>query len=725
VKHIVLFSLCLLLTAPAYTGFAQTLPNDYLQEMQRTDPLAAAALSLAIQQGNFEAAQKTYQDFLKKQERGQDVMPSALPAKKPSTPSLLERTLSADVPPTLSTSLQQFGYDTFNQTVSTFSPSRNVPVGPGYIIGPGDQFTLTTWGTTEGIYSVRVTKEGNITLPKVGVVPVAGLRFGKLERTLRRHLSKYYSNFNLSVAMGELKTITVYVIGEVSRPGSYSVNSLTTAYGALFAAGGPTKKGTMRSIQVLRSGRTIKTIDLYDFLLRGDRSLDMKLRHEDTVFVPLIGPVAAVAGTVFRPAIYEMKGQETLGGLIQAAGGILPIAIASRLQLFRFSENRKKVILDIDLSKTSSPAKKAPELRQKARNMDLISILPIYDRVWEMVSVRGHVRHPGSFEWKEGLKLKDIIQKAQLLPTSDLRRGEVIRLTKDYMDREIIPVSLEALMNGDDKQNIVLRPQDQIRVYTRLRDVETIAVSGEVLRPSTYEINKGERLSDLLGRVGGFTDEAYVYGTVFKRKNIEESQQKNLQKFIMKLQAQVLQAGAEGTATAISAEEAALARSELALNQNLLNTMKTMLTQFEGRVAINITEDIDSWKDSKDDLLLQEGDSLHIPKRPQEILVIGEVYSPGAQVFLPEMKVKDYIVRAGGYGKYAEKDQVFVVQANGFAFGVDSPAIGDMDNVKLGAGDAIFIPQRVERYAGMRFTKDVMDILFKTAVVIATIAVLF
>ena len=150
-----------------------------------------------------------------------------------------------------------------------------------------------------------------------------------------------------------------------------------------------------------------------------------------------------------------------------------------------------------------------------------------------------------------------------------------------------------------------------------------------------------------------------------------------------------------------------------------------MQEQFEGRVAVNITKDIEAWKGSKDDLLLQDGDSLHIPKRPQEVLVMGEVYSPGAQIHLPELTVRDYIERSGGYAKYAEKDEVFVVQANGFAFGTESPDIGDIGKVKLQAGDAIFVPQKVERLAGMRFTKDLIDILFKTAIVIATITVLF
>lgn len=695
--------------------------------MQESDPQAAQAFSNAMQRGDIPAAKKLYEDFKAARKPGTAVqVPVA-----PQGPSLFERTLSGDFPSDmLSFGLQQFGYEMFLKTVSTFKPTATIPVGPDYIMGSGDQFTVTLWGTTEGIYTLIVGKEGNITLPKVGVVPVAGVRFGELENTIKRHLSRYYRNFNLSVAMGSLKTVTVYVVGEVANPGSYSVNSLTTVYGALFTTGGPTKKGTMRAIQILRSGKVVKTIDLYDFLLRGDRSQDIRLQHEDTVFVPLIGPVAGVAGTVYRPAIYELKGRETIGELIQIAGGIMPIAVASRVQLLRFEANQKKVILDIPVPvspETASSAQGAPanELQEKTRNMDVINVLPIYAKVWETINLNGDVRHPGNYQWRPDLKLREVIRQGQLLPTADLQRAEVIRLTDDFKDRKIIPVALSALMDGDEDQNIPLRPKDEIKIYTMYRDAEKITLTGEVMRPGTYEIYKGERLSDLLRRVGGLTREAYAYGSVFKRKNVKESQSKNLQALINRLQSQILQAAAKGTATASSPEETSYAKAELGVNQELLNNLKTVQENLEGRIAISITENIDEWAGSKDDLLLQDVDSLSVPKRPQEVLVMGEVYSPGAQIYLPDMTVKDYIDRTGGVTKYAEEGEIFVVQADGFAFGKESSTVSNMDKVKLKAGDAVIVPQKVERYAGMRFTKDIIDILFKTAVVLATIMIIF
>ena len=459
---------------------------------------AAQAINSAIQQGNLKAAAELYQ---------------ATP-EGPTTAGchsaffhcncrgefcnhlFFERTLPGN--------LKQFGYDLFNKTVASFAPPSTLSVGPDYIIGPGDQFTLTLWGTTEGIYTLKVTKEGQITLPKVGVVSVAGVRFGELEKTLKRHLAKYYSDFNLSVAMGALKSVTIYVVGEVVKPGSYSLSSLTTAYGALFAAGGPTKQGTLRTIQVLRSGKVIKTIDLYEFLLKGDRSQDIKLQNEDTVFVPLIGPIAGLAGTVYRPAIYELKGQETISDLIQTAGGIMPIALGGRLQLIRYADNQKKVVLDIRLdSKQPEVAQKqGKEFLEKLRNMDSVIISPVYDQVWETVDLIGAVEHPGSFQWRADIKLREIVIQGQLLPKADMKRAEVVRIAKNMVERTIIPIDLAALLAGDESQNILLEPKDRVQIYSVDQNPgnvwETVTLSGAVRTQGTFQWKSGLTIRELI-----------------------------------------------------------------------------------------------------------------------------------------------------------------------------------------------------------------------------------
>jgi protein involved in polysaccharide export with SLBB domain len=357
--------------------------------------------------------------------------------------------------------------------------------------------------------------------------------------------------------------------------------------------------------------------------------------------------------------------------------------------------------------------------------MDTIAIRPIYDGVWETINLGGDVQHPGAVQWRPDLGLKEVIEQGGLLPTSDLTKAEVIRLNKDLTDRQVIPVALGALLKGDQSQNIPLKPKDEVRVYTLFKNAETVSVTGEVLRPGTYEIMKDERLSDLLRRAGGITAQGYAYGAVFKRTNVKASENKNLQAFTARMQKQMLMIAAGSAAATVNTEEASAVRSELTINQSLIENLKAMQTQQEGRVAITITGNIDEWAGTRDDLVLQDGDSLFIPKRPQEVLVVGEVYSPGASIFLPEMSVQDYLDRSGGFTKYADHEKTFVVQANGFAYGSDSPKIGDVMKSKLQPGDAVFVPQKMEQYATMRTTKDIIDILFKTAVVIATITILF
>jgi len=229
-----------------------------------------------------------------------------------------------------------------------------------------------------------------------------------------------------------------------------------------------------------------------------------------------------------------------------------------------------------------------------------------------------------------------------------------------------------------------------------------------------------------LRRAGGITAEGYPFGAIFKRKEVKDSENKNARLLITKTQAQIMQNTASKTAAALTPEEAQFAKSEQSLGQGLLENLKAMQEMNEGRVVISITPNIEEWAGSNYDLLLQDGDSLIIPKRPQEVLILGEVHAPGAQIHLPGMTVSDYLARTGGVTRYADKDQIYVVQANGYSYGADSPpTVGDLEKGTLHAGDTIFVPQKVERDAAMRNMKDILDMLFKTAVIFATIHLLF
>jgi protein involved in polysaccharide export with SLBB domain len=217
--------------------------------------------------------------------------PGSTPTKPSQIPtgenlSEFEQFIASGTSGAISTNIGQFGYDLFRQPPSTFAPSDRVPVGPDYVLGPGDELRITIWGNIEGQWNVSVDRDGKITLPKVGIMGVTGLTFGEFKETLNKELSKYYTNFQMNVSMGPLRTIRVYIVGNAARPGAYTVSSLSTLVNSLFEAGGPSKTGTMRNIDVKRNGKTVIRFDMYDFLLKGDKTKDVRLMPEDVIFIP-------------------------------------------------------------------------------------------------------------------------------------------------------------------------------------------------------------------------------------------------------------------------------------------------------------------------------------------------------------------------------------------------------------------------------------------------------
>ena len=236
------------------------------------------------------------------------------PVTKPQPPEIeglseIEQFVSGRLPSTVSTSIRQFGYDLFKQPPSTFAPVDKVPVGPEYVIGPGDEIRVTVWGKIDGQWSLVVDRDGNITIPKIGVLGVTGLTFKELKELLHMEFSKYYKGFEMNVSMGALRTIRVYVVGYAQRPGAYTVSSLSTLVNALFEAGGPSKIGTMRRIEVKRNGRKVVEFEMYDLHLKGDKTKDIRLMPEDVIFIPPAGPLVGIGGSVKNPAIYELNGE--------------------------------------------------------------------------------------------------------------------------------------------------------------------------------------------------------------------------------------------------------------------------------------------------------------------------------------------------------------------------------------------------------------------------------
>jgi len=411
--------------------------------------------------------------------------------------------------------LRQYGYSLFASPISTFAPVDNVPVGPDYILGPGDDILINISGTMEGGVVLTVDRNGEITLPSAGPVRVWGLAFPQVDRLIHEQLSKYYRGFKASVTMGRLRTITVYVVGEVCQPGAFTLSSLATMTNALFAAGGPMKMGSLRNIELKRNQDTVGKIDLYDFLLHGDKTRDFRLQSGDTIFVPPIGRTVGITGEVKRPAIYELAGDLRVSDLIEMAGGLTPRSYLKRVQVIRAKHNAERVIIDIDLTNTQGNGHASSDIL--LHSGDFVKVFPTDPRIYNTIRLEGAVKYPGEYELKSGMRLSELLPKEDVLPEAYLAGVEIARLNED-LTTEIISANLKNVWKGDKTQNIVLNRMDLITVKSDFKVPATVQLVGEIVRPGVYRIKPGEHLSSVLKRAGGFTDRAFLRGAIFTRR---------------------------------------------------------------------------------------------------------------------------------------------------------------------------------------------------------------
>ena len=605
--------------------------------------------------------------------------------------------------------LTQFGYAVFQGVPSTFTAPANLIVGPDYVLGPGDSFLVTLWGISEGSFKASVNKEGKITLPKAGVVGVAGIRYGGLKNYLTRVLAPYYPNINLNVSMEELRSIRIYILGEVNRPGSYMVTPLTGVFNALYSCGGPTKKGTLRNIKLIRKGKTTDTIDIYEFLLNGNKSGDIFLEDGDTIFVPLIGKVVGIAGNVYRPAIYEINEGASLKDLFYLAGGLMPTSYLNRVQIRRVVANEYKTVLDIDVAKHQMKNQYLTVL-----NMDTVKVFSIYSGVSQVVFLGGAVKRPGTYQLKEGAKIKDLLPSMEsLIFESYLDRAELVRTDPIDKTKKVYSVDLKKLFAGDESQNMELKPLDRLIVYTDTKEEMRVTIEGEVKVPGTYTIEKGEKMSSLLARAGGFTDKAYLSGAVFTRKSAQANQQSGLNKLIDELERRVI---IESSLKIDNPEQAKVVQERYGLMKDLLEKLRA--NQAKGRVIVKI--DIpERLKGTAEDVVLENGDSITIPQIPSVVNVLGEVYDSNSIIFEEDKNGEYYINKMGGLNKNADSSSLYIVRADGTIL---SSERYNIFGTKVARGDTIIVPQRMEvAYDWGKWWGGFIDGLFKTASVYAII----
>lgn len=305
--------------------------------------------------------------------------------------------------------LHVYGRQLFDEGPTTFAPMDHIPVPADYVLGPGDQLLIRVWGKIDLDGGMTVDRDGQIFIPKVGSLRVAGLRYEQLESYLRAAIGNLYKGFELSVTMGKLRSIQIFVLGSARQPGAYTVSSLSTLVNALFASGGPSATGSMRHIQLRRDNRVVADFDIYDLLRRGDKSHDVQLLPGDVIYIPPAGPQVAIIGSVNEPGIYELKGETTIAAALGDAGGLTNLAEVDRVLLEKIENHRRRGVDDFSLD--------ASGLERKLKDGDMLRIFPISPQFENAVMLRGNVFQPGHFPWHEGMRVSDLIPSRDFLIT--------------------------------------------------------------------------------------------------------------------------------------------------------------------------------------------------------------------------------------------------------------------------------------------------------------------
>jgi protein involved in polysaccharide export with SLBB domain len=305
--------------------------------------------------------------------------------------------------------LPLFGQSLFGQAPSTFAPMDYLQVPDDYIIGPGDELQIRIWGQVEADLRVTVDRSGQVYVPRVGEISVAGVHYGELEQQLKDEISKIFRNFNLTVNVDRLRSIQVLVVGNARYPGRYTISSLSTLVNAIFASGGPTPQGSLRHIQIRRDGTNVTDFDFYDLLIKGDKSKDVRLQPGDVLYIPPVGPLAAISGSVNNPAIYELKGASTLNDLTEIAGGFSSLADTGKITIERVVEHQARQTLEFRYGDTSRAF--------PLQDGDIVRVLSIVPSFQDTVTLRGSVANPGRYPWKPGMRIRDLMPSPQALLT--------------------------------------------------------------------------------------------------------------------------------------------------------------------------------------------------------------------------------------------------------------------------------------------------------------------
>jgi polysaccharide export outer membrane protein len=421
----------------------------------------------------------------------------------PSLYDLYVQAASPDRPP------QRFGAQIFRDGLrDPRAIPMDLPVGPDYVVGPGDSLSIDLWGGMSTRLVRVVDRQGRVTLPEAGPLQVSGRSLGEVQQAVQRAIATQFRDTSADVSVARLRTVRVYVVGEVREPGAYDISSLSTALNALVAAGGVTPRGSLRELKHYRGRQLLESIDAYDLLLRGVKPDASKLENGDTLMVPPVGPQVTVTGMVRRPAVYELNGETSLRDVLQLAGGILPAATLKHVEVQRLEAHEKRTMLSLDLSADNGSA---PQLASfKIQDGDEIHIFPIAPYNQDVIYLQGHVLRPGRYSFQPGMKLTDLISSYQdLLPEPAAHYAEIVRLNPPDFRPSVRSFDLSAAL-ANPAAAPKLDPLDTVRIFSKydFEPAPTVWVGGEVRAPGKYLTSGQAHLRDAVYLAGGLAPDA-------------------------------------------------------------------------------------------------------------------------------------------------------------------------------------------------------------------------
>jgi protein involved in polysaccharide export with SLBB domain len=693
---------------------------------------------------------------------GQDPL-AAPPVPSPERAQTLNRAIQPEeqsefqtfVSASLGRQLPFYGHDLFGDVPNTFSPLDNVPVTADYMIGPGDELLVRGWGQVDFDLSVTVDRNGAIYLPKVGNVNVSGIRFQSLQGYLKNSISRSFRNFDLNVSLGKLRSIQVFVVGQARRPGAYTVSSLSTLVNTLFASGGPSLRGSLRHIQVKREGRVASELDMYDFLLNGDKSKDIALLPGDVIYIPPVGQLAAIAGSINSPAIYELKGDKTaLSELIDLAGGLTTTANGDKVRVERIDDRKMRKVEEFSLD--------AAGQQRLLKDGDVVQVQAISGQFDNAVTLRGNVANPGRYPWHEGMRVKDLIpdMDALIVPEywarqnrifrtdiaderglrTEIKRNQneinwdyalIDRLQKDELTTALLPFSLGKALSGDDAENnLPLQPGDVVTIFSK-EDIRVpaakrsvyVRLEGEFNQAGVYKAQPGETLRQLVARAGGLTPSAYLFAAEFDRDSVRASQQRKLEEMADRMAEDIERNLAAKSQAALGKEEVDAAKAQAAGQRALLQRLRQ--ARATGRIVLDMAPDKTRLQDIPE-IVLEDGDRFVVPPRVSTVSVMGMVYNENAFMFRPGKQVSDYLEQAGGPTRDADESRIYILRADGSVQSDQntSSIFGGIAGQELMPGDAVVVPELLDKFSLTRELKDWAQIFYQFALGVGAIHLL-